>query len=799
METLDTLIYRPDTAYKFTQEGHIFYVQSQNGVVLKIEVLDAKIIRFRYAPFGVFAEDFSYAIDEKFKSKNLNIEHKEKDDHYRITTDRLICLVYKEGMRVKMLNWSGTVLCEDEKGYYWQTDAHNGISQVGVDKYIQSGEYFYGLGDKTISANLRNHKLEMWGSDVYGFEKGTDPLYKNIPFYYGLHNKIAYGIFLDNSFRTFFDFGVDKQNIAAFKASGGELNYYFIYGHLLTEVAEQYAMLTGTPELPPLWALGYHQSKWSYYPESTVREIAATFRNLQIPCDVIHIDIDYMDGFRCFTWDSDKFPNPTQMISDLRAQGIKTVVIIDPGIKIDENYWVFRQALEKGYFCKRADGEYMKGKVWPGDCYFPDFTNPEVRTWWAGLFEGLIAQNGVAGVWNDMNEPAVMEVPNKTFPDDVRHDYDGHPCSHLKGHNVYGMQMARATYEGLKKAAPETRPLVITRSGYAGMQRYSSAWTGDNKATWEHLWLCNVQCQRSSISGLSFIGTDIGGFIGEPTPELYARWIQLAVFHPFCRTHSSGDHGNQEPWSFGEEVTNIARKYINLRYHLLPYLYTTFLQYVTKGSPMLRPLAFIAQKDHESHHRMAEFALGDHLLICPIVTEGANGRWLYLPAGTWYSFWSDEAFHGGTEIWADAPLDTIPLFVNEGAVIPYYPLQQYVGEKTIDDLVLHVYRTKNENEIKSCLYEDAGDGYAYTQGEYNQVLFMTAGDDKTMEIVQKRTGNFTPTYKHYTIVIHAPQEKIASVQVNGKNVSAKSYTFEGRKLPSVHVPIDVEKLVVSFG
>ncbi|MCL4139290.1 UNVERIFIED_CONTAM: hypothetical protein GTU68_045806, partial [Idotea baltica] len=421
--------------------------------------------------------------------------------------------------------------------------------------------------------NMRGLRFENWGSDMYGFEKTTDPLYKNIPFFYGLKNDGAYGILFDNTFRTRFDFGYERSDVCSFWSKGGEMNYYFIYGPELTQVAENYAQLTGVPDLPPLWALGYHQSKWSYFPEKNVQELAKNFREKEIPCDVIHLDIDYMDGFRCFTWDKSRFPDPAKMIAELDNDGFKAIAILDPGIKIDKEYFVYQEAIEEGYFCRRADGPLMQGEVWPGPCHFPDFTHPKVREWWAGLFQSFM-ETGIRGIWNDMNEPAVLEVG--TFPDDTRHDFDGNPCSHRKAHNVYGMQMAKASYEGIKKALFPKRPFNITRSGYAGLQRYAAVWTGDNLSTWEHLWMANLQCQRLSISGISFCGSDIGGFIGDPNGDLFTRWTQMAIFHPFFRTHSSGDYGDQEPWSFGEPFTDAIRKAIELRYQLLPYIYTVF-------------------------------------------------------------------------------------------------------------------------------------------------------------------------------------------------------------------------------
>ncbi|QNF35726.1 DUF4968 domain-containing protein [Adhaeribacter swui] len=752
-------------------ENNDFYFYCENNVILHVKAVTDKIIRFRYAVDGDFPRDFSYALSETYQPEKPTLEFKEKPDHYRITTNRIIITIWKENLSVRILDKSGTILIEDERGFHWEYDRETGNDIVKISKKVQGGEHYYGLGDKAFNMNLRGKRVQNWGSDTYGYGKNSDPLYKNIPFYIGLHQKIAYGMFFDNSFRSYFDFAAERSNVTSYWAMGGEMNYYFIYGPELVEVTAQYTNLTGKPELPPLWALGYHQCKWSYYPEQRVKEIAAGFRDRQIPCDAIYLDIDYMEGFRCFTWSKDRFPEPKRMVQELADDGFKMVVIIDPGIKIDKDYWVYQEGLANDYFCRRADGPLMKGSVWPGLCNFPDFTRPNVREWWAGLFKDLLA-SGIKGVWNDMNEPAVFE--QGTFPDDVRFDYDGNSCSHKKAHNIYGMQMARATNQGVKKYAYPNRPFTITRSGYSGVQRFAATWTGDNIASWEHMWLANIQCQRLSISGYSFAGSDIGGFIDTPSGELYIRWLALGVFHPFCRTHSSGDHGDQEPWSFGDENTNLARKFIQLRYQFMPYMYTTFWQYVTYGTPMLKPLVYLDQYDSETYLRMAEFGLGENLLVCPITQPEADGRWLYLPRGNWYYYWTDEIVAGGKEVWAEAKLDRIPLYVQAGAVIPMYPVQQYVGEKAIEALTLHVYHKNGAHQ--STLFEDAGDGYGYQNGDCMIKKFATVGTTQSLNLQQTATGNFTPTYKVCKIVLHGLPFEITTAELDEQTIALSQIT-----------------------
>lgn len=756
---------------------------SENNVTLRITVLRDSMIRFRYTVEGDFSNDFSYAIDKSQSHGYNSLELKEEEDFYRIQTSKIYVIIRKQDMRVGIYTLEGHPILEDEKGFHWEECYEFGGNIIKMSKTSLEGESYYGLGDKASHFNLKGKRVENWATDQYAFSKDQEPLYKVVPFFIGLHSDKAYGVFFDNTFRSFFDFSNERKNVTSFWADGGEMNYYFIYGPKMSDVVTTYTHLTGKPELPPLWTLGYHQCKWSYYPESKIKEITTRFRDLQIPCDGIYLDIDYMDGFRCFTWNKEYFPDPKQMVADLAKDGFKTVVIIDPGIKIDNDYWVYKEGLENDYFCKRSDGPYMKGKVWPGECNFPDYTNPKVREWWSGLFRELIAEIGVKGVWNDMNEPAVMEVPTKTFPLDVRHNYDGNYCSHRKAHNIYGTQMARATYEGVKRFAYPKRPFIITRSAYSGAQRYTSSWTGDNVASWEHLWIANIQMQRLSISGMGFTGSDIGGFAEQPSPELYARWIQLGVFHPFCRTHSSGDHGEQEPWSFGEEVIDVTRKFVELRYQLLPYLYTMFWHYVNDGIPMLKPLVYYDQFDKQTHYRTDEFLFGNQILVCPILEPNAQGRRMYLPEGNWYNYWTNELVQGKRELWVDAAFDQIPIFIKEGAIIPKYPVQQYVGQIESPELSLDIYYKFGKE--KSYVYEDAQDGYDYNKGRFSYKTFSLTGKEKELIIQQHKEGNYETSYRAITINLAGLPFAITEIEIDNEKVSFEAVSFDGKSILKV--------------
>lgn len=757
---------------------------------LKITLVAADILKFRYGNDGYFDDDFSYAIDPDLTLKKPSYKLEDLKTAFVIKTEVLKCYVSKKDLSTKITDLEGTAVFEDEKGYHWQDHKYYGGTINICTKVLHEGEKFYGLGDKTGRLNLIGTKRELWGTDCYGYGNDTDPVYKNIPFYMGQHSHIGYGVFMDNTFRSFFDFGKERSSVCSFWSQGGEMRYYYIHGPKLIDVAKKYALLTGRPQLPPKWALGYHQSKWSYYPESVVRKLGEEFRSRQIPCDVIHLDIDYMDGFRCFTWDTNKFPEPAKMIQDLKTQGFKTVVIIDPGIKVDKAYEVYKQGIAGDYFCKRMDGDLLKASVWPGLCHFPDFTKKSTREWWATLFKGLV-NDGVDGVWNDMNEPATFE--DGTFPNDVRHDFDGHPGSHRKGHNVYGSLMAQATCAGQKYFMQEKRPFTISRSAYAGVQRYASVWTGDNVASWEHLKLANIQCQRLAASGVSFAGSDVGGFIGSPDGELYTRWIQMAVFHPFFRTHSSGDHGDKEPWKFDKKYVDIVRRFIEMRYELLPYIYSVFYDHSKTGTPMVRSLHLEGHIDPETFFREEEFFLGHHIMVCPVSEPEHATRKMYLTSGHWYNYWTDELIEGGLEITVDTPLDQIPIFIRQGAIIPKQPKMQYVDEFIFDQLTLDCYRPLTSEQ--SSIYEDSGDGYGYLKPEGHIVKsFESKIDNEQWVVTQQLEGSYDSTYQGYTLRLHGLTSNPTKLEVDNVDLLAQSAFADG--VLTLEIPKSFKKVVI---
>ena len=606
---------------------------------------------------------------------------------------------------------------------------------------LRPEEHLYGLGERATHADRRGHFFVLWNQDPGNYSWGDDPLYLNVPVYLSLHREGSYLVFFENPYRAFFDLGRTRADWAVHTFAGGMLRYYFIPGPP-ARALERYTELTGRPDLPPLWALGYHQSRYSYYPEKQVRELVATFEGHDIPLEVVHLDIHYMHGYRIFTWDRERFPNPKRLADDLRERGIRIVTIVDPGVKEDRRYPVYREGWQQRCFCTLPDGRLVRAPVWPGWCAFPDFTDPKVRAWWGTLYRSFI-DTGIAGFWHDMNEPVVFTAwGERTFPLCTRHAMEGRGGDHTEAHNLYGLLMARAGYEGWRKHVPDKRPFFISRSGWAGLQRYAWNWTGDNYSDWRSFYLSIPMLIGLGLSGILFTGPDIGGFQGAPTPELYTRWLQAGVFFPFFRTHTSIGTPPQEPWSFGEPYTRINRETIRWRYRLLWYLYTAAWQAATYGWPVVRPLWWHHPQEEALWEVDDVFLCGDALLVAPILEEGARWRTLRLPPGLWYDFWLGTPYPGGQEITVDAPLDYTPVFVRAGTVLPLIDPAPNTAQLSYQRLTLRVYPPLPGESATSLLYLDAGDGWDHLEGQYVLNRFQLTSEDDQVILRWSREGDW---------------------------------------------------------
>jgi alpha-glucosidase len=662
------------------------------------------------------ADDLLTAPLANIPPHKFDLQITEEDLLLRISTQDIEVLVLKMPVRITVMDKQGRVINRDDlgMGIGWDGD------EVRNWKTLMPGERFYGLGEKTGNLNKYRREWVMWNSDNPGYSDQTDPLYQSIPFYIGINQQIAYGIYFNNSYRTVFNFGAGNERYSSFAADGGMLDYFFIYGPEIQRVVTTYSEITGRQFLPPQWALGYQQCRWSYYPDKEVLNLAKTFREKQIPADVIYLDIHYMDGYRVFSWDRNRFPNPIDMMNQLHDLGFKVVTIIDPGVKQDSTYRVAKSGVTGEHFVKYPDGEYYIGEVWPSYSFFPDFSRVATREWW-GNYLAEMMDTGVDGFWNDMNEPAVW---GKAFPTEVLMYDDGKYSSFKKMRNLYAFYMAQATYAAFKKHRPNQRPFIVTRAGFAGEQRLTTVWTGDNSATWDDLALGIRMMLGMGLSGVPFVGMDVGGFIGTPTPELFARWVQVGTFSPFFRTHTHFGSPDQEPWSFGENVEAISKKFIELRYQLLPYLYTLLWESTESGSPIVRPLFWHYQNDPNtfSDEFQHQFMVGENLLVVPVLRPGQQLQKVYLPKGKWYDMNSGKTYSGGRTVIVATPLDQIPMFLKDGGIITLQPTAQYVGDAAAANrLTVKIFTDQQYGSFM--LYEDDGKTNAFRGGQYRLTRF----------------------------------------------------------------------------
>ncbi|UYQ92671.1 glycoside hydrolase family 31 protein [Chitinophaga horti] len=742
----------PSYAQSLRTIGNVRAVNIGNGQVT-IEVNNANVLVQVYTPNIIrlridkkeLGKDFSYAVIAQPVQTSTRISQNEKE--ILVATDSLQLRINKTPFAVTFLTPDGKVINEDEKGLTssWSGDA------VTTYKKMQEGERFIGLGEKVGNFDRRGNAFTNWNSDVFGYSTGQDPLYSTIPFYVGIHHGMNYGIFFDNTWRSDFNFGASNNRFSSFGAAGGEMNYYFIYHTRLADIIQSYTHLTGRMPLPPLWSLGYQQNRYSYYPDSEVIRIAQTLREKKIPADGITLDIHYMDAYKIFTWNKDRFPNPKQTTDALKKLGFKTTVIMDPGIKVEKGYSSYESGLQQNIFIKYPDGQPYTGQVWPGWCHFPDFTSEKGRTWWKKEMKAYFS-SGVEGFWNDMNEIATW---GQKMPDNVLFAHEGDTIAHPQAHNAYGLQMTKASYEGAREAM-NRRPFVLTRAGYAGLQRYTAIWTGDNRAEDDHMLLGVRLLNSLGISGVAFNGMDVGGFTGNASVGLYTRWVQLGAFMPYFRNHTGVNTRSAEPWSFGEEALEIARNYINLRYRLLPYLYSHFYEATQTAMPIMRSLSIDYTHDPKVYDPrfQNQFMFGHGLLVTPFESQRTYAE-VYLPQGKWYSLYTDAVSEGGHEYVYPMMMKHLPVYVKAGSIVPAQSLVQNTTEKPGDTLFLHVYKGEQPNSF--LYYEDDGETYDYEKGQFYKRQIKYEGGQLVLE---KPEGKRASQFSMLSLVLHGFDQPI---------------------------------------
>ncbi len=767
---------------------------SSSSATLRVDALRPDVLRVRLYPAGHPAEDASWAVLPSARTAHSPVIA----DASGFSTPLLHVRVSAD-LRLIVTDLAGNIVQQDAAPVVFEG------ASFKVSKQKSSEDHFFGLGDKPGPLDRAGQSFVMWNTDNFGWQESTDPIYKAIPFFLNVHAGRTLGVLFDNTFRTFFDFGHERTDRYSFSAPAGPLDYYLLYGPDPKQVVESYAWLTGPTPLPPLWAFGYQQSRFTYSPRARVEEIASRLRADRIPSDVIWLDIDYQYKNRPFTIDPETFPDFPGLVHKLSAEHFHTVVITDLHIADQPNqgYAPYDSGKAGDHFVKENGQDYV-GPVWPGPSVFPDFTRKRSRDWWGTLFKQLVG-DGVAGFWNDMNEPAVFTYPTKTMPDDVQHrieepGFTPRTAMHPEIHNIYGMENSRATWDGLLALQPSLRPFVMTRASYAGGQRYAATWTGDNSSTWNHLRETTPQLLNLGLSGFSLAGADVGGFAGSPSPELLTRWLMLAAFQPIDRDHAVKGSRDHEPWVDGSEQEAVRRRYIEERYRLLPYLYTAAEETSRNGLPIVRPLFLEFPHATTDGHPLdleatGEFLFGASILVAAApFPEDVGPYQVHLPPGIWYDYWTGEKLDRRAPIAAQdleirdakneglkpvmvnpGPTD-LPVYVREGTILPIAPLVQSTGEKPVGPITLRVFPGDN---CQGILYQDDGQSYDFRNGAYFRQHFTCsrAADGSITVDLAAQEGHYSPWWT------------TVRIEVVGLGSSVPTATILGKPTPIQHTPL----------
>ncbi|MDE1163001.1 MAG: glycoside hydrolase family 31 protein [Acidobacteriaceae bacterium] len=760
-------------------------------LTLRVDALRPDVLRVRIFPNGHPAEDASWAVLPAARTARIQVTS--EPDGFATSSLRVSV---DPDQKLTVADLDGHILQQDVLPVQWSSDGFR------VSKKKTEDDHFFGLGDKMGPLDRVGETFTMWNTDNFGFQESTDPIYKSIPFFLEMHGGRTIGVLFDNTFRTFFDFGRERNDRYTFSAPAGPLDYYLLYGPEPKQVVEDYAWLTGPTPLPPLWALGFQQSRYSYYPQSMVEDVAAHLRRDKIPTDVLWLDIDFQDRNRPFTVDKSRFPDMKGLLGNLDKDGFKTILITDLHIAhvTDGTYLPYTSGHAGDHFVHENGKEYV-GPVWPGPSVFPDFTQASSRKWWGTLFAEFL-NDGAAGFWNDMNEPAVFRYPSKTMPDDVEHRISGNEAQgfaprtafHPEIHNVFGMENSRATMEGLLTLRPNLRPFVMTRASFAGGQRYAVTWTGDNSSTWNHLRETTPQLLNLGLSGFAMSGADVGGFAGSPPADLLTRWLQLAAFQPIDRDHSAKGTNLHEPWVDGPEHEAIRRRYIEERYRLMPYLYTTAEEMSRTGLPITRPLFLEFPHATTDSHPLdndatGEFLFGPRILVAanPSPEEVAPYT-VHLPEGLWYDYWTGAALdrrgsigaadheirdakQGPPPIMITPKLADLPVYVRGGSIIPMQPLVQSTSETPNGPLTLRVFPPATGEACSGDLYTDDGLTFNFRKGQFFREHFTcsAAADGSLTVTLDAPKGSFKPWF--HTLRIEVVGSKATTATLAGKSLS----------------------------
>ncbi len=749
-----------------------------HGEQLRVDVVAADVLRLKISRGGVFDESPTHAVCVDPLAAEVPVQVEVGSAGASVRTEQLVATLGLDPFTLDVHRTDGSPVIEsatDDLGRAWTYATLN--DAFVLRRRCAREDAFYGLGEKTGPGDRRGRELTLWNTDVLdpqasgrfssAFEAGDpradrtstsfDPYYVSIPLLH--HHRAQDGSmaasFVDNAHRGWYSLAGEGTRGVEYVMhfDGGQYTEYVFAGPTMPAILRAYTALTGRAPLPPLWSLGYHQCRWFGYDQPAVLDLAARLRARGIPCDAVWLDIDHMSGYRVFTWDHEAFPDPTSMMQELAEDGFRTVTIVDPGVKHDPGYPVYDQAVERDVLCRTEGGDHYLGQVWPGNTVFPDFATPQARRWWGELNAAHVA-SGVAGIWNDMNEPATGVIPAEA----MRFDHGRLP--HAAGHNQYALLMAMATVQGLREARPDERTFVLSRAGFAGIQRYAANWMGDNFSRWDHLRMSVAMGAGLGISGQPFVGADIGGFAGDCDGELLVRWSQYGALTPFCRNHSMAGTVAQYPWSFGPAVERLVRSALQLRYRLMPYLYAAFVAAGDSGAPVQRPLVFDHQHDPVAGTVDDEYLLGADLLVAPVLEPGLTARQVYLPEGDWYDWRTGEVEPGGRYLVAATPMQDLPLYVRAGAVLPMWPIAPAsAGGHQAEEVELHVFPPGPGGGWTGFWQEDDGASRQALTGGFYRSTASTRWVDNAVEVAVTVSGQGYPSFarRRYRLHVHGRQ------------------------------------------
>lgn len=741
----------------------------ESGAKMSLQFLNSKNIKFWFSPSGTFERhNESFAVVNENFDPAFTIDLNESAANYEIFTADLRVIVTKSPFKIQIFNkYQKLILGDIDEGSY----VVNG-TEITTNKVLRNDEHFFGLGEKTGPLDRRGHSYTMWNSDIPCYSENEDPLYKSIPFFMSSYN---YGIFFDNTYKTTFDFGKASNNSFSFSSPNGPFIYYFFYGKDYKEIIGSYTKLTGKPIMPPKWALGWSQSRGLLTNETLTRDIAQEYRKREIPCDIIYQDIGWVEGLQNFEWAKEKYQNPKKMLSDLADNGFKVIVSQDPVVsQATKKQW--EDADAKGLFATdiRTGKSYDMPWPWGGNAGVVDFTNPETADWW-GTLQQIPIDDGVKGFWTDMGEPAWSNLES-TDRLNMKH----HLGMHDEIHNVYGLTWDKIVTEQFEKRNPNQRVFQMTRAAYAGLQRYTFGWSGDSgngedvNDGWVNL-ANQIPVGLSAGMGLiPFWTTDISGYCGEITDypafaELYVRWLQFGIFNPLSRAHHEGNNA-VEPWLFGEQAEKIAKTSIELKYQLQPYLYTFAREAYDTGIPILRALVLEYPKDEKTYKIDDQFMFGEAFLIAPVVEKDVKQRSIYLPKGEWVDYNNPTiTYSGNTTLEYPVTLETIPMFVKAGSIIPKSPIMPYIGALKNAPMILEIFPSTKTNRFE--LYEDDGETNNYKNDDFSVTTIETKKTANRFSVVinAPQQQNFQTENRNYFLKIHMP-ESPKNVEVNGTKI-----------------------------